>query len=145
MVIETAGGYDQAKANYMLKALSNAARSWLINLLEGTIYNWDQLCAMFINNFQGTYEHSSTIETLKTIKQKHDESLWDYVKHFWNTRNAIPNIQDIKIINAFHDRVTDIKNVEEITMKKPKIVANLLAVANECIEVSEDRARLLDT
>jgi hypothetical protein len=29
---------------------------------------------MFIENFQGTYERPSTAETLKTIKQKHDES-----------------------------------------------------------------------
>jgi hypothetical protein len=44
---------------------------------------------MFIENFQGTYEHLSTIETLKTIKQKYDESLWDYLKHFCNIKNAI--------------------------------------------------------
>jgi hypothetical protein len=30
---------------------------------------------MFMKNFQGTYERPSTVETLKTIKQKHDESL----------------------------------------------------------------------
>jgi hypothetical protein len=68
---------------------------------------------MFIGNFQGTYECSSTIETLKTIRQKHDESLRDYVKHFYNVRNATLYIQDIKIINAFHDGVNDIKIVEE--------------------------------
>jgi hypothetical protein len=44
---------------------------------------------MFIRNFQGTYEHPSTAETLKTIKQKHDESLRDYVKRFCNARNDI--------------------------------------------------------
>jgi hypothetical protein len=79
MTIETAGGDNRVKANYLLTTLSSTARSWLINLLEGTIYNWDQLCAMFIGNFQGTYEHPSTIETLRTIKQKHDESLQDYM------------------------------------------------------------------
>jgi hypothetical protein len=26
---------------------------------------------------------------LKTIKQKHDESFWDYVKRFCNAKNAI--------------------------------------------------------
>jgi hypothetical protein len=41
---------------------------------------------------QGTYEHPSTIETLNTIRQKHDESLQDYVKHFCNARNAISYI-----------------------------------------------------
>jgi hypothetical protein len=103
------------------------------------------LCAMFIENFQGTYQHLSTAETLKTIKQKHDESLRDYVKHFCNARNNIPHIQDIEIINAFRDGVSDIKTMEEIAMKKPKMVADLLVVADICIEASEARARLLES
>jgi hypothetical protein len=100
---------------------------------------------MFIRNFQGTYERPSTAETLKTIKQKHNESLHDYVKHFCNVRNDIPHIQDIEIINTFHDGVSDLKTVEEIAMKKPKTVADLLAVANICIEASEARAQLLES
>jgi hypothetical protein len=98
---------------------------------------------MFIRNFQGTYEHPSTAETLKTIKQKHDESLHDYVKHFCNVRNVIPHIQDIEIVNAFYDGVNDIKTVEEMAMKKPKTVADLLAVADICIETFEAWAQLL--
>jgi hypothetical protein len=131
MVIEAVGGDDRIKANYLPMALSGAARSWPINLSEGTIYNWDQLCAMFIGNFQGTYEWLSTIETLKTAKQKHNESPWDYVKCFCNAWNTILNIQGIKIINAFCDGVNGIKTVEEITMKKPTIMVDLLAVADE--------------
>jgi hypothetical protein len=100
---------------------------------------------MFIGNIQGKYERPSTAETLKTIKHKHDESLRDYVKHFCNVKNAIPYIQDIKIINAFCDGVNDIKSVEEIAMKKPKMVVDLLAVADMCIEASEARARFLES
>jgi hypothetical protein len=33
--------------------------------------------------------------------------------------------------------VSDIKTVEETTMNKPKIVADLLAVADVCIEASK--------
>jgi hypothetical protein len=98
---------------------------------------------MFIGNFQGTYECPSTAETLKTIKQKHDESLHDYVKLFCNARNGIPNIQYIKIINVFRDGVSDLKTVEEIAMKKPKTVADLLTVADVCIDTFEARAQLL--
>jgi hypothetical protein len=47
-VIEATEGDDRVKANYLPIALSGAVRSWLINLLKGKIYNWDQLCAMFI-------------------------------------------------------------------------------------------------
>jgi hypothetical protein len=100
---------------------------------------------MFIGNFQGTYERLSTAETLKTIKQKYDESLRDYVKRFCNARNGIPHIQDIEIINAFRDGVSDVKTVEEIAMKKPKMVAELLTVADICIEAFEARAQLLES
>jgi fructose 1,6-bisphosphatase len=59
------------------------------------------------------------------------------VKCLCNARNAISNIQDIKIINAFHDGVSDIKTVEEIIMKKPKSMADLLAVVDICIKASD--------
>jgi hypothetical protein len=67
-IIEATRGDDQVKSNYLPTTLTDAARSWIINLPKGSIYTWDQLCAMFIRNFQGTYECPSTIETLKTIK-----------------------------------------------------------------------------
>jgi hypothetical protein len=74
-VIEVAGGGYQVKTNFLPTGLTSATRSWLINLPEASITSWDQLCAMFIENFQGTYEHSSIAETLKILRQKHDKSL----------------------------------------------------------------------
>jgi hypothetical protein len=67
------------------------------------------------------------------------------VKHFCNTRNAIPYIRDIKIINYFHDGVSDINTMDEIAMKKPKMVPDLLAVMDTCVEASKVRARLLES
>jgi hypothetical protein len=67
------------------------------------------------------------------------------VKHFYNARNAIPHIQDIGIINAFRDRVNDLKTVEEIVMKKLKTVADLLAIVDVCIQASEAREQLLES
>jgi hypothetical protein len=51
----------------------------------------------------------------------------------------------MEIVNAFRDGVNDIKTVEEITMKKLKMVADLLTVTDVCIEASEARASLLET
>jgi hypothetical protein len=48
------------------------------------------------------------------------------VKYFYNVRNARPYIQDIKIINTFRNKVSDIKAVEEISMKKPKSLTHAL-------------------
>jgi hypothetical protein len=41
IVIEATGGDDWVKGNYLPTPLSGVARSWLINLPEGSIYNWD--------------------------------------------------------------------------------------------------------
>jgi hypothetical protein len=59
------------------------------------------------------------------------------MKHFCNAGNAISYIQDMEIINAFWDGVSDLKTVKDIVVKKPKMVANLLAVADVCIEASK--------
>jgi hypothetical protein len=67
------------------------------------------------------------------------------VKHFCNAKIAIPYIHGNEIINAFHDGVSDIKTMEEIAMKKPKKVVDLLAIVDVCIEASEARARLLES
>jgi hypothetical protein len=67
-VIEAARGDDRVKANFLPMTLTHAAKLCLINLPKGSITFWDLLCAMFIGNFQGTYEHPSTAETLKTIR-----------------------------------------------------------------------------
>jgi hypothetical protein len=50
-VIKAIGGDDSVKANFLPTALTGAARSWLINLPEGSVTSWDQLRAMFIGNF----------------------------------------------------------------------------------------------
>jgi hypothetical protein len=50
-VIEVIGGDDRVKANYLPMTLTDTTRSYLINLPEGTLYNWDQLCVIFIGNF----------------------------------------------------------------------------------------------
>jgi hypothetical protein len=84
------------------------------------------------------------VEAVKTIKKKPDEILRNFIKHFCNTKKAIPHIQDIKIINASRDGVTDLKTVEEIAMKKPKMVVDLLPIVNECIEASKVRAQFFD-
>jgi hypothetical protein len=50
-VVNTVGGDDRVKANFLPTALTDTARSWLINLTEWSITYWDQQCVMFIKNF----------------------------------------------------------------------------------------------
>jgi hypothetical protein len=67
------------------------------------------------------------------------------VKHFYNARNTIPYIQDIEIIDAFCNGVSNIKTVDEIATKKPKTVVDLLTITDVCIDASETQAQLLES
>jgi hypothetical protein len=40
-IIEADGGDDRVKTNFLHTTLFGAARSWLINLPEGSIHSWD--------------------------------------------------------------------------------------------------------
>ena len=76
------------------------------------------------------------------MKQKHDESLKDFVTRFFKVRNEITEIEDIEVILAFKDTVRDVKTVEMLAQKKPKTMAELLSVTEQCVEMAEARSRL---
>jgi hypothetical protein len=50
-IVEAVRGVDRVKANFLPTTLTDAVRSWLINLPARSITSWDQLCATFIGNF----------------------------------------------------------------------------------------------
>jgi hypothetical protein len=135
-IIEAAGGDDWVRAKFLHTALTRATRSCLINLPEGSIHSWASCVPCSLGTFRA---HMSIQLLLRPSKPSSRSmmSLRDYIKHFCNARNVIPYIQDIEIINAFRNGISDIKTMEEIAMKKPKTVADLLAVADVCIEASK--------
>jgi hypothetical protein len=53
--ILTAGGDEAVMANYFPVALTGTARSWLMNLHEGTLHSWSELCHQFTANFESTF------------------------------------------------------------------------------------------
>ena len=42
--------------NWMPMALKGAAITWLMNLSEGSIHSYEELCLQFVANFKGSYE-----------------------------------------------------------------------------------------
>ena len=43
-VVEAAGGTPRVMANYFPIALTGSAWSWLMNLLQGLVCSWEDLC-----------------------------------------------------------------------------------------------------
>jgi hypothetical protein len=49
------GGNEAVMANYFPVALTGTARSWLMDLPEGTLQSWSELCHQFTANFKSAY------------------------------------------------------------------------------------------
>jgi hypothetical protein len=66
--ILAAGGNEAVMANYFPEALTGTARSWLMNLPEGTLYSWSELCRQFTANFESAYARPGNETDLLAIQ-----------------------------------------------------------------------------
>jgi hypothetical protein len=55
-------------ANYFPMALTGTARSWLMNLPEGSLTSLAELCHQFTTNFKSAYAHPGTEVVLHTMQ-----------------------------------------------------------------------------
>ena len=69
-VIKAMGGGQNAMANYLLVVLSPTVQDWLAGLPVNSISSWGDLCAKFINNFQGMYTKPGVEWDLYQIAQE---------------------------------------------------------------------------
>jgi hypothetical protein len=81
--------------------LSNSARACLEHLPPAQIHDWEDLVKVFGGNFQGKYVHLGNSQDLWSCRQKHDESLREYIRRFSKQRTKLPNVTDYDIIEAF--------------------------------------------
>jgi hypothetical protein len=69
-------------ANYFPVALTGMARSWLMNLPEGTLDSWSELCHQFTTNFESTYAPPGNETGLHAVQQRPGESLRSFIQRF---------------------------------------------------------------
>jgi hypothetical protein len=65
--ILAAGGNEAIMANYFLVALTGTSRSWLMNLPEGSLTSWGELCLHFMANFKSAYARPINKVDLHTV------------------------------------------------------------------------------
>jgi hypothetical protein len=66
--ILTVGGNEAIMTNYFPVALMGMARSWLMNLPEGTLHSWSELCRQFTANFKSAYARPGNETDLHAIQ-----------------------------------------------------------------------------
>jgi hypothetical protein len=80
--ILAAGGNEPVMANYFLVALTGTAQSWLMNLPEGSLTSWAELCRQFMANFKSAYACPGNEVDLHIVQQRLGESLRSFIQWF---------------------------------------------------------------
>jgi hypothetical protein len=119
-------------ANYFPVALTGMARSWLMNLPEGTLHSWSELCRQFTANFESAYARPGNETDLHAIQQRPGESLRSFVQRFSQVRNTIPRISNASVVVAFRLGVRDEKMLEKLATHDVQDVSALFSLADKC-------------
>jgi hypothetical protein len=138
--ITAAGGTTAVMATYFHVALSGPARTWLMNLVPGSVYSWEELCARFVANFASAYPQHGVEAHLHAVRQEPGETLRTFISRFTKVRGTIPRIFDASIITAFRQGVRDEKMLEKLATHDVETVPTLFALVDKCARAAEGRA-----
>jgi hypothetical protein len=75
-------------ANYFPMALMGTTRSWLMNLPEGMLTYWQELCYQFTTNFESANPPPGNETDLHAIQQHPGESLRSFIQWFSQVYNT---------------------------------------------------------
>jgi hypothetical protein len=128
--VKILGGTKETAMQSLQLHLTGAARSWLSKLERGTIGSWEELTKQFTSNFKSTYKRPASIEEVKACVQQHNETLRSYIQRWSIIKNSAVKVSDERAINAFTLRLRRGDLVEEMGRIRPKIVSDLMDMAN---------------
>jgi hypothetical protein len=126
--------------NYFSVALTGMARSRLMNLPEGTLHSWSELCHQFTANFQSAYAQPGNKTDLHTIQQRLGESLRSFIQWFSQVCNIILRISNAFVVVAFRQGVRDEKMLEKLTTHDVQDVSALFSLTDKCTRAAEGHA-----
>nr|CAB3453764.1 unnamed protein product [Digitaria exilis] len=102
--------------------LAEPARVWLERLPNGKIRSWADLRSIFIGNFQGTCARPGKVWNLKRCRQKHGETLRDYLRRFSRQYNNLSDATDADAIAALMGGTKSRPLVNRIGRECPKMI-----------------------
>src|SRR5664279_1759796 len=111
-----------------------------MNLPEGYISSWGELCEQFVANFKGTYERPLMLNDLRAVRQRPGEMLRKYIQRFSQVRNKVPRVTDAAIGSAFSTGVTDVRMLEKLAINDElNSAVKLFDLADRCAKAEEGR------
>jgi hypothetical protein len=111
-----------------------------MNLHEGTLHSWSELCHQFTANFESAYARPGNETDHHTIQQRSGESLHSFVQRFSQVRNTIHRIFNASVVVAFRQGVRDEKMLEKLATHDVQDVSALFSLADKCTKAVEGHA-----
>jgi hypothetical protein len=127
-------------ANYFPVALTGTVRSCLMNLPEGTLDSWPELCRQFTANFESAYSRPGNETGLHAVQQRPGESLRSFIQQVSQVCNTIPRISNASVVVAFRQGVRAEKMLEKLATHDIQDVSALFSLADKCARAVEGRA-----
>jgi hypothetical protein len=128
--VQILGGTRATTMQSLQLHLTSAARSWLNTLPNDSIGSWGELESQFTRNFRSTYKRPASLEEIKSCVQRKDETLRSYIQRWSIIKNSAEDISDERAVDAFSVGLRRSDLVEELGRTKPRIVSELMEVAN---------------
>jgi hypothetical protein len=110
-----------------------------MNLPEGTLDFWSELCRQFTANFESVYPRPGNETGLHAIQQRPGESLRYFVQRFSQVHNTITHISNASMVVAFCKGVRDEKILERLVTHDTQDVSALISLTDKCAEVAKGR------
>jgi hypothetical protein len=97
---------------------------------NNSIGSWEELENQVTRNFCSTYKRPASLEEVKSCMQRKDETLCSYIQRWSVIKNSAEDVSDERAIDVFSAELHRSDLVEEVGRTKPRIVSELMEVAN---------------
>jgi hypothetical protein len=103
-----------------------------MNLPEGSLTSWGELCSQFMTNFKSAYGGPSNEVDLHAVQQRLGESQWSFIQWFSQVQNTTPHISNTSVVVTFQQGMRDVMFLEKLATHDVQDVSELFSLADKC-------------
>ncbi|KAL0402078.1 UNVERIFIED_CONTAM: hypothetical protein Slati_4237700 [Sesamum latifolium] len=127
------------KCRVFVNTFTRSAQQWFNQLPSGSIRSFREFRSLFLHHFASSKRYQKTIMSLFSLQQREGESLKEYLQRFNLAALEVPTATSNALICAFTQKLQDEDFFKSLTKKPHRIFYNLLALAEQYINLEEAR------
>jgi hypothetical protein len=118
--------------------VEDIALDWYTSLKPLSIRSWGQVRAELVSTFQGYHSGTKTTRNLLNCIQRDDESLFEFLERFIQTKAHVPNAPEETVIAAAVDGLAIGQCVAHFAKNYPTSIRELFEVMRQYARSDDD-------